>query len=231
MQFRPRLWPTLIALAMLAILIGLGTWQLHRRDWKEALLAQIATSMSAEPISLPATLPDPASWTFRRVRIAGRFDSAHAFWLYGRTYGGKAGIHLVAPFLRDSGDAVLVDRGFVPFDHGSTLAPFAQDDGPVEIDGIVRAPEPAGWSVPANKPGENIWYAVDIPAMAQSAGRPLAPVYVAARPHAGESWPAGTGGTESLGIRNEHLNYAIFWYSMAAVLAAIYILSSRSRSR
>jgi len=230
MRFRPRLWPTIMALIMLPILVGLGTWQLHRRVWKTELLATIAARMNGEPTPLPATVDDPQGWAFRSVRLNGHFADEHALQLYGRTYDGKAGIHLLTPLIRDGGAAVLVDRGFVPIEQGNALAHYRREDGRVQIDGVVRMPESPGWFLPAANPGEDIWYAVDIPAMEAATGLKLAPFYIAARPAAGaEGWPAATGGTEGTGIRNEHLNYAIFWYSMAGVLIVIYVLSSRSR--
>jgi surfeit locus 1 family protein len=178
---------------------------------------------------LPADIADPDSWVFRRAVAAGRFAGDKAIWLYGRTYDGKAGIHLLTPLIRGAGPALLVDRGFVPFDSGNRLAPFVKAEGAVEIAGIVRVPEPPGWFSPANRPSDNIWYDVDIPAIEKAIGMQLAPVYVAMPPGDANGWPMGTGGTEALGIRNEHLNYAIFWYTMAAALAVIYVLSSRSR--
>lgn len=229
MRFRPRLWPTVIALAMLPILIGLGSWQLHRRVWKTELLATIAARMNGEAAPLPASIDDPQAWAFRSVRLSGRFDSDHPLQLYGRTYDGKAGIHLLTPLIRDNGVAILVDRGFVPIEQGNALAQYRREDGPVQIDGVVRLSESPGWFLPASKPGDNIWYAVDIPAMEVATGLKLMPFYIAARPTGAAGWPAATGGTEGTGIRNEHLNYAIFWYSMAGVLIVIYVLSSRSR--
>jgi surfeit locus 1 family protein len=214
---------------MLVILLGLGTWQLHRRVWKTELLATIAARTDAEAVALPAAIDDPAAWSFRRVRASGRFANDKALWLYGRTYDGKAGVHLIVPLLRDDGPAVLVDRGFVPFEQGNALAHYDAADGPTEVEGIVRLPEPGGWFTPNSAPGANIWYAVDPVAMGATAGAALLPVYVAVRPGGGTGWPAGTGGTEAAGIRNEHLNYAIFWYAMAVALTVIYVLSSRSR--
>jgi len=229
MSFQFRLWPTIVMLVMMGILIGLGTWQVQRLAWKTKLLATIAARTNADPVDLPPVIAEPKDWAFRRVHAAGHFADDKALWLYGRTFDGKAGIHLLVPLVQDDGSAILVDRGFVPFDHGSTLVPFTTPEGQVEIDGVVRLPEPAGWFVPAAKPDQNIWYAVDPAAMSRATGFALSPVYIAAKPEAGQDWPKGTGGNESLGIRNEHLNYAIFWYSMAAVLAVIYILSSRTK--
>ena len=229
--FRPRFWPTVIALIMMAMTTGLGTWQVHRLAWKTDLLAKIAQRMNGDAVPLPTDIADPADWTFRHVHVAGRFDDSRVFWLYGRTYDGKAGIHLLVPLIRAEGDAVLVDRGFVPFDHGSELAEHRPAGGDAEIDGVARQPEPGGLFMPANQPDRNIWYTVDVPAMSKSAGRPLAPIYVAAKSDGGPGWPAATGGTEGTGIRNEHLNYAIFWYSMTLVLAVIYVMSSRVRPK
>ncbi len=237
MGFKPRFWPTVVALIMIAIMVFLGTWQIHRLGWKTDLLATIAARMNGEPVPLPALISDPSSWTFRRVQVSGHFAADQALWLYGRTYDGKAGIHLLVPLIRPEGDAILVDRGFIPFDHGSTLAAFEPAwPGLVEIDGIVRQPEPGGLFVPSNQADRNIWYSVDMPNMSKQLDMPLAPIYIAERPggqpHAGVQfdWPVATGGTEGTGIPNDHRSYAIFWYSMAVVLAGIYVISSVSRT-
>jgi surfeit locus 1 family protein len=229
MGFRPRPWPTAIALIGVAILLGLGTWQLQRLAWKEALLATIASRMEAPSAMLPMDFGDPDAWTFRRAKAEGHFVNDKAIWLYGRTYDGKAGIHLLVPLDRGQGVALLVDRGFVPLETGNQLAAFAAADGDVTVQGIVRAPEPPGLFSPGNRSAQNIWYDVDIPAIEKTVGMKLAPVYLATQTRPDSGWPAATGGTESSGIRNEHLNYAIFWYTMAAALAVIYVLSSRSR--
>jgi surfeit locus 1 family protein len=230
MGFRPRLWPSIVASIMIAIMVSLGTWQVHRLAWKTDLLATIAARMNGEPIPLPASIPDPSGWTFRRVQVSGHFAADHALWLYGRTYDGKAGIHLLVPLIRAEGDAILVDRGFVPIEHGSDLDTYRPADGPAEVDGIVRLPEAGGLFVPGNQPDKNIWYTVDVAAMSKATGQTLAPVYIAAKADGSTGWPAATGGTEGTGIPNDHRSYAIFWYSMAVVLAGIYVISSVSRT-
>jgi surfeit locus 1 family protein len=233
-RFQFRFWPTAIMLIMMAMLIGLGTWQLQRRVWKTDLLATIAQRMNGDAVALPTAIDDPSGWTFRHVTVSGHFDQSYALWLYGRTHDGKVGVHLLVPLIRDTGDTILVDRGFVPFGHGSELVPFVEPSTSGTVDGIVRTPEPGGMFMPANQPDKNQWYAVDIAQMSKAVGMTLAPVYIAARPVSvqnggADGWPVATGGTEGTGIRNEHLNYAIFWYSMALVLALIYVMSSRSR--
>ena len=100
MAFRPRFWPTLVAFIMIAIMISLGTWQVHRLAWKTELLATIAARMNGASVPLPAIISDPSEWRFRHVHVEGHFAPDHALWLYGRTYDGKAGIHLLVPLIR-----------------------------------------------------------------------------------------------------------------------------------
>jgi surfeit locus 1 family protein len=230
--FRPGLWPTIIALIMVVILGNLGAWQLRQRVRKTDLLATIAQRMNAPPVELPSAIDDPKAWLFRNVQVTGHFANDRMLDLYGRTFDGKAGVHLLVPLIRDDGSAILVDRGFVPFSNSNALADFAAVDGGLTVTGVARAPEPGGWFLPSSKPAQNIWYAVDIEAMSAATGFMLAPIYIAARPSGASGWPIATGGTEGTGIRNEHLNYAIFWFGMAAALIVIYVMSSwRGASR
>jgi len=48
--------PTIVVAGAVAIMIGLGVWQLQRAKWKEGLLAQYAAAENLVPIAYP-TLP------------------------------------------------------------------------------------------------------------------------------------------------------------------------------
>ena len=69
--WRRLLWPGLMTLAMLAVLIGLGTWQLRRLAWKNAFLARIAAAEQAPAVALPAQ-PSP----FQKVRVSGHLGTS-----------------------------------------------------------------------------------------------------------------------------------------------------------
>ena len=45
--------PTLLVIAAVALMVGLGVWQLKRARWKEGLLAQYASAEKLPPISFP----------------------------------------------------------------------------------------------------------------------------------------------------------------------------------
>ena len=64
------IWPTALSLVGLAVLIGLGTWQLQRKQWKDQLIAKIAARVAASPV----TSTSPGSWPSRR--LAGSLRSS-----------------------------------------------------------------------------------------------------------------------------------------------------------
>ena len=114
---------------------------------------------------------------------------------------------------------------------GAELAGQAPDSrpdslvaGPVRIEGIARIPPPRGWLRPDNQPEENLWFWIDLPAMAAYAGAPtVVPLVVEAGPGgAPEALPVE--GQSAIDIPNNHLQYALTWFSLAAALLAIYIL-------
>lgn len=103
------LWPTLLVLAALPVLIALGIWQLNRAEWKEALLAQLASNGAKPLIDLPLRL-DPAL-AFRHVRVT--CDSARAWGspTAGRTISGAAGYRQLLWCRPGAGEPVLVNLG------------------------------------------------------------------------------------------------------------------------
>lgn len=209
---------------MLAILLALGIWQVQRLAWKEDLLARVAARMAADPAALPDSLDQPEEWEYRRVRAEGAFDAAHVFWLKPRTDNGKVGAHMFVLLRREAGQPVFINRGFVPDDaRGDVSVPAA----PQMLDGIVQIPHKSTFT-PDNNPAKNDWYWPDTQAMARAAGYDAAlPVIVTLPPHAG-GYPAGFAATAQ--IRNNHLQYALFWFGMAGILMLVFALSQREKS-
>lgn len=220
--------PLFLFLPMLAILIGLGTWQVERRAWKEGLLADIAAGLARPPAALPAAIADPEAWAWRPVSIEGVWDHAHEMHLLGRTLDGRAGIHVVTPLLRsDGGPAVIVDRGWAP----AADAAIDRPQGAVHLEGIARIPAEQGTFQPDNDAPGNQWFWVDLPAMADAAGlSAAAPVLVdaAAGPDPAR-YPVG--GQSRVDLPNDHLQYAITWYAFALILTAVFLLDRRRARR
>lgn len=220
--------PLFLFLPMLVILIGLGTWQMERRAWKDGLLADITAGLTRPAAALPATIPDPESWAWRAVSLDGVWDHAHEMHLVGRTLDGRAGIHVVTPLLRtDGGPAVIVDRGWAP----GADATIDRPAGAVHVEGIARTTAPQGTFQPDNDAADNQWFWIELPAMADAAGlSAAAPVLVdAAAGTSPDLYPVG--GQSRIDLPNDHLQYAITWYAFAAILSAIFLLDRRRTRR
>ena len=112
-RLRLLLWPGVMTAAMLAVLLGLGTWQVERLHWKQALLAQIARAEAAPAVPLPAE-PEP----FTKVQVTGRCATICApLRRRGARHAGRAATRHAADRAagtRRTATPVLVDRGWVP---------------------------------------------------------------------------------------------------------------------
>jgi surfeit locus 1 family protein len=205
-------WPTCFAIGAFLVLAGLGTWQLERLGWKEGLIAERAAGLRAAPARLPQTLS--ADLDFHRVRIGGHFLPGQLH-LHALHPDGKPDFHQIAAFASDDGRTILIDRGF---------AKDANPAGEMEVSGLLRVPPATKPSfVPLNRPDTNEWFFFDLAAMARAAGAGAAlPLYLDTDPQAAEI---------ALDLPNNHLQYAITWYALAAGLVAVYILLIRRHRR
>ena len=228
MTFRPTLWATVAAVAALAVLVGLGNWQLDRRAWKQQLLETRAQRVGAPALTYAdvAAASDNALdvLEYRPIRLAGRFDDARALKLLSRTRNGRAGFHVVTPLVTDAaGAVVLVDRGWVPFGGDGDVTP--PPAGSVEVEGYVRKFETPGRFTPENNPGTDAWYYLDRGQMASALElATVAPFYVQRAPGAVPAGRYPAGGVPDIALRNPHLQYAITWYALAVVLLVIYVV-------
>ena len=139
MRFRPFLWLTIVSLPALLVLVGLGSWQLQRLQWKNDLVDSFETRAAAAPIAVPAADARLGDVEFRRLALVGTFQHDKEVFLTGRTYEGNAGFHIVTPFQLDDGRVILINRGWVSEDYRDPAKrAFSQISGLVKIAGILR---------------------------------------------------------------------------------------------
>ena len=204
-------WMFLLTFGLIgaAILIGLGTWQLQRLDWKQGVLADIDSRISSAPVPVPAT-PDPEADKYLPVQATGTVLAGEAHVLVSIKDVGP-GYRIIAPFELSDGRTILLDRGFVRDSAKDT----ARTTGPLSVTGNLHWPDEVDSYTPAPDLGGNTWFARDVPALAQALGTD--PVLLIART---TSEPAPTVTplpVDSAGIPNDHLQYAITWFSLAAI--------------
>ncbi len=193
--------PLVLGLVCVAILIGLGIWQLQRLEWKRGVLAEMDARLAAEPVAVPAA-PDLATDRYLRVAAEGTIQPGEIH-VYTATGDGRVGYRVIAPFALAGGRRILIDRGFVPIADKDAARPA----GPVSVTGNLVWPDEGAGDPDRAK---NIWIARDLPLMAADLGaEPV--LLVAATP---------TGGTEPLpvtvAIPNNHLQYAVTWFGLAS---------------
>lgn len=218
--------PLLLAVGIaFAILVGLGTWQMERRVWKEALLARIEAlkAAPAEPLQVVLRrLPDQVDIEYVRAQTAcPNLETLPTIRLYS-VKDGMSGYRLIAACPLDAGPyaSILVDRGFIPREVvDARTSPVALQR---QITGILRKGDTGSLFTPKNRPGQD-WYRRDIPAMAAAlkAERP-APIFLMLESPA----PRGPGPQPApvpTEIPNRHLEYALTWYGLALALLGVYI--------
>jgi surfeit locus 1 family protein len=220
---------TIFTLAALALLIGLGVWQLQRLEWKRGLVAEIETRTKAPPVGLAdalALVKKGDDVDYMRIKLRGSFEHDKERYLYAINADGEPGWHVIVPFDTDTGDLVLVDRGFVPEQRRDPASrPEGQLQGVVDITGLARPPESQGLFVPNNEPENNRWFFRDLNGMMFSmyptATMDPVPFFVEAEQgDVPGGWPRG--GQTRLDLPDNHLQYAITWFLLALCLLVIY---------
>ena len=216
-----------LVLLSLAILLTLGTWQVERLYWKEGLLADIAERRTAEPVSLAQIEQKAAAGgdiEYRRIALSGTFDHTRERHFFA-TFEGRTGFYVYTPLTLADGRSIFVNRGFVPYEMKEPATRAAGEvAGEQVIAGYARAKLPGKPSmlVPDNDLAKNIFYWKDLDAMAASDG--LSDV-IAFFVDADASvinpggWPKG--GVTQFDLPNNHLQYAVTWYGLAAALLAV----------
>jgi len=229
-RFQPGLWATICTLVALAILIALGSWQVQRLHWKQGEIAKRQARSTAPAIEFPAFTADLDEAEFHRVRVTGRFRHDSEFHLVARTHEGRVGVQIVTPMITSRPPLrapLMVNRGWVPVERADpTTRPESLPAGEVTLSGILRWPRPPGRFSPNNDPARNQWYWIDLEAMAEATGaraEDVAPLVLYAD-LGSEPKALPIGGQVRLEARNDHLQYAITWYALAVVLAAIYVI-------
>jgi surfeit locus 1 family protein len=232
-------WPTTLTLAALAVLIGLGNWQMSRKAGKDALIAKIAERVSAPPIRLAGdgqvTRVETDDPEYMHVSFRGRFHHDKERYLYAPAPAGL-GWHVYTPLEWAPAHFVWINRGFVPDARKDPATRSeGQLSGEVEITGLLRVRHDKGAFVPDNDVAHNLWYWPDVAAMQASAFAGTgARTYAAAvdadlRPEPPGGLPRG--GVTRLDLPNRHLEYALTWYGLALTLIGVFVAFAHGRLR
>ena len=232
---------TILAFGALSVLIILGSWQVKRLIWKEALIANVENKIKAAPVPLESiesqitgnVKKDRRELEYQPATVRGTFDHSKEMF-YFATLDGDTGFHVYTPMVQSgSGKTVLINRGFVPSEQklGSTR-PNSQPAGEVEVTGLVRFPDQdkPNRFLPDNDLKANIFFWRSMDEMTTMAGldnQNTAPIFVYENKVENNRLPIG--GVTIIDFPNNHLGYAVTWYGLALTLIGVYLALAWSR--
>ncbi len=225
-MLRKTVLPLIFGLAGAAVLIWLGVWQMQRLEWKEGILAQIETRIAAAPVALPERF-DPEADRYLPVTVTGQFGDGALRVLVSRKQVG-AGYLVISPFETEGGRRILVDRGFIR--QGDALSD--PPEGALTVTGNLHWPDDRNSSTPENDVDGNTWFARDLGQMAEVLD--TEPVLLVARTLSQPEAAVTPLPVDTAHIPNDHLQYAITWFSLAAIwlgMTAFYIFRGRGAAK
>ncbi len=200
--------PFLFGLIGCAILVSLGTWQVKRLAWKEAMLSEIDARIMAPVAVLPDRL-DPETDLFLPVQVTGTFGADRIRVLVSQKKVG-AGYRIISPFITQ-GRTIMVDRGVIPI---AEELP-AVLSGEVTVSGNIHWPQEVDGYTPDPDEKRDIWFARDVDRMSAKLGtEKILLILRDASPATPEITPLPVS---RVGIPNDHLAYAITWFSLAVI--------------
>jgi len=232
-------------LILIGVFVGLGVWQLQRRIEKHALIATLDARLAAAP----EALPPPSAWPtlssakdeFRRVTFSATYAKLPDVMVYSSGSGVRAdisgpGTWAFLPAKLAGGETVVINTGFVQNtmqDRGfeDRIAGRLVTGAPVTLSGYIRFPERPGTLTPKEDLPKRLWFARDHRAMAAALGwGEVAPFYVDLEspvPDSGTPKP----GPLQVHLRDDHMQYAITWFSLAFAVVIAFGIWWRGQRR
>lgn len=219
---------SVVTLVSIAIFISLGFWQVARLHEKEALVAQMTEHMNQKPVALEELLKsgEPIDkLDYYSVVLAGTLMPEKSLQLSAQAHEGKLGYHLVVPLQLAQGSVILVDLGWVNKKHTIDLK---NHSGVIQLQGYIKKALKPNRFTPDNDYKTGEIFSIEPPELAKHLEiNTLLPFYVVAT----QSIPNTdlVANTAEVVAQNYHLSYALTWFSLAIVWAALFVLYVRKK--
>lgn len=231
-QFSSKLLSTLIALLLVALLIALGFWQLYRAEVKHRIDNHVIQAQFKSPLNLNRFITEETSFdkqVYRSASITGHYDNKINFLLDNRTYQGKAGFHVLTPFLLENSSsttpkAILINRGWVGYQGTRDNIPnISVSDKPTTIIGTIKE---VGDSITLGDDSNSSTYpkiiqSISLKKLTRTTGLEFIPIII----QLNKSEKSGfvREWQPYYGTADKSTAYAVQWFSMAIVLLFLYI--------
>lgn len=226
--FSRRWWyVTIFVILGVIFLARLGFWQLDRLDQRRALNQLAAERWDQDPFNLnenilPAQINELG---YRRVAVTGTFDYDHQVVLKNQNRETAPGVNLVTPFLLPNGQAILVARGWIPYDQSKPeqWAQFTEATGDTTIVGMIQESQVLPGAAAPETP-QTEWFRIDVAVIQRQMPYPLLPVFLTQLPEPGRGYADLPYREVPFEItEGNHFSYALQWFMFAAILGGGYL--------
>ena len=208
-------------LLFITLFCALGTWQLYRLQWKTALISEITFGLDSTPVKYSNTIKK----NYQRVVSEGKFNFEDQIYLYSLNESGKPGYDVITPYKTFKNENVLVNRGWINKNLKGNLE-INLKENEVKITGLLREIYKANIFKPKNDLKNNIWFTLDANDLKELTGKQF-PNYMIFLEKPKNKVPISK--KVSVDVPNNHLKYAITWYSIAISILFYYLYFRRKK--
>lgn len=225
LTFKPTLWPTLATIALLPVLISLGLWQWHRADYKQRLHEHYFSTQGSTPLTLDQALKDPEGFRYFPMSLHGHYLPEKQFLQDNQFYEHQVGFYVLTPFITDSHDIVLVNRGWITKQPPQTKLDLSTQ--PVTITGRVSAPPSRTFFLGNNFTSSSpkwpkVMQAIKMRDLSEAFGQPLQPIILLLNPDQPDGFARNW---QPQGLPPEkHRAYSLQWFAFASLLVVLFVV-------
>ena len=184
----------------------LGTWQLYRLQWKQILISEISSGLKSPPIKYSALI----NKNYQRVTLVGVYNFKNQIYLYSLNEKGQPGFDVITPFKTSGGENVLINRGWIRKELKNKPKINLIENR--KIQGFLKKNIKKNIFKPKNNIKENIWFSINLIDVKKITGQNFTDFIVYLED---EKINAPSPKKISIDLPNNHLKYAITWYSIS----------------
>ena len=197
---------SIFVFTVITLFCFLGTWQLYRLQWKQVLIGEISSGLKSPPIKYSVLI----NKNYQRVVLAGVYNFKNQIYLYSLNKKGQPGFDVITPFQTLEGENVLINRGWIRKELKNKPEINLIENN--KIQGLLRRNTKKNIFKPKNNIRENIWFSINLMDVKKMTGENFTDFIVYLED---EKINAPSPKKISIDLPNNHLKYAITWYSIS----------------
>jgi surfeit locus 1 family protein len=222
--FKPTLWPTLATLLLLPLFIALGLWQWQRAAYKQHLVDHYTGHSHTAALSLEQALIDPEGLRYFPLKVRGHYLNDQQLLQENQFYHHQVGYFVLTPFMTDTQQLILVNRGWIPKNFASEQLQLSTQ--PITAEGRVSAIPTRTFHLGNNLSVGTSWpkviQVVKKTDLSTALGQPIAPVILLLNPEQAQGFERDW---QPQGLSPEkHWGYALQWFAFATLLVVLFLV-------